>query len=73
MIHAIGAANQPYDTPVAPERQNPASEKGASEELTTVTTHCNKNHKHTPACPHTTSTRPAGGINGKGKYIDVSA
>lgn len=43
-----------------------AKETGAAEdkpqtqvEYTTVTTHCNKHHRHTPACPHTVTTQPA--------------
>ena len=37
-----------------------AKEKpGAQVEYTTVTTHCGKQHRHTPACPHTVVTQPA--------------
>lgn len=37
-----------------------AKEKpGDQVEYTTVTTHCGKQHRHTPACPHTVVTQPA--------------
>lgn len=72
MVDAIGTFNQSYHSPAALQ-QSPVDEKQSSEELTTVTTHCNKNHKHTPECPHTTFTRPAGRVEGKGEYVDVFA
>jgi len=52
----------------------PSAEKPAPQELTTVTTHCNKNHKYPPECPHTTFTRPANSWKGKsGQHLDMYA
>lgn len=72
MINPVSMSSQSYSSSVA-LHQSPAMEKQGSEELTTVTTHCNKNHEHTPECPHTTFTRPASGAEGKGQYVDVFA
>lgn len=72
MIAAVGGTNPLHNTAPA-ILQAPANGKQGAEELTTVTTHCDKNHKHTPACPHTTSTQPAGPAAGSGWYIDVYA
>lgn len=47
--------------------------EGKQEELTTVTTHCSKHHKHTAACPHTTFTRPADENSPVGRYVDTFA
>lgn len=68
MISAVDMSGQSGYSP-----QFSAAGKQEAEELTTVTTHCNKNHQHTPACPHTTFTHPVGGIEGKGQYLDVFA
>ncbi len=51
----------------------PDGQKRGGEELTTVTTHCNKNHWHTPDCPHTVYTRPVDESRRRGEYIDLYA
>lgn len=72
MINSIGMSSSSYYTPMA-SQSSPAAGSQASEELTTITTHCNKNHKHTPECPHTTFTRPATAAEGKGRHLDLYA
>ena len=72
MISSIGMSSPSYYSPAA-SQNSPVMSKQGTEELTTVTTHCNKNHKHTPACPHATSTRPASDVEGKGRYLDLYA
>ena len=58
----------------APEERSPEARPAEErEEVTTVTTHCTKHHRHTPECPHTTFTRPAGEFENKGRYLDVLA
>lgn len=49
--------------------QTPQSPQPA-EELTTVTTHCDKQHKHDQSCPHTVTTRPAPRPGQSGYFID---
>lgn len=58
-IAAIGS-NIPYSTTEAAQKS-----KG-DEELTTITTQCNKEHTHDQSCPHTVSTKsaPKAGENG---------
>ena len=68
-IGAIGAVPPGY-TPATQVPQQP--EKGGTE-LTTVTTQCDKEHWHTPSCPHTVSTRPAPESGQAGEYVDVWA
>ena len=70
MISSIGMSSPSYYSPAA-SQNSPVMSKQGTEELTTVTTH--KNHKHTPASPHTTSTRPASDVEGKGRYLDLYA
>lgn len=72
MINSIGMSSSSYYAPMASQSSPVAASKG-QEELTTVTTHCSKNHKHTPECPHTTFTRPATVAEGKGRYLDLYA
>jgi len=61
--------------PAASGSRAPAldGQKRGVEELTTVTTHCNKNHWHTPDCPHTVYTRPVDESQRRGEYIDLYA
>lgn len=72
MVGNIGAnaADFPYSFGT-PRAQDSAAGSKKNEEITTVTVHCDKQHEHTRACPHTSSTRPANGVDGKGKYIDA--
>nr|WP_317378258.1 hypothetical protein [uncultured Faecalimonas sp.] len=72
MTNSIGMSSSSYYAPMASQSFPVADSKG-QEELTTVTTHCNKNHKHTPECPHTTFIRPATAAEGKGRYLDLYA
>lgn len=51
-IGAIGGST-PYAAPEAAQKSQGA------EEITTVTTQCDKKHAHDRSCPHTVSTRPA--------------
>lgn len=37
---------------------------------TTVTTHCDKKHEHTPACPHTVTTVPTSSMGRPGSKLD---
>ncbi len=48
-------------------------EKDSGRTLTTVTTHCDKDHWHTRACPHTVVTRKADNVPGLGENLDVYA
>ena len=54
MVSGLGAGAGAY--PAALGGRSPAQD-GGTKELTTVTTHCDKDHWHTPACPHTVYTR----------------
>ena len=65
-ISAVGAAQ-----PSAPQRAGQQPEP--TEELTTVTTHCNKKHLHDPSCPHTVTTRPAPKAGEPGRLLDQRA
>lgn len=40
---------------------------------TTITTHCDKQRRHTPACPYTSVTQKIDDGSGKGRYIDTYA
>ena len=52
--------------------QPPVREKDeGGQELTTVTTHCNKHHQHDQSCPHSTYTRPAPKAGEIGSIIDM--
>lgn len=66
MIYPTSIPGFSYSSPKAP-----SAEKPAPQELTTVTTHCNKNHKHTPEYPHTTFTalQTAGRVNPDNTWI----
>ncbi len=70
MIYPTSILDFSYSAPKAP-----SAEKPAPQELTTVTTHCNKNHKYPPECPHTTFTRPVNSWEGKaaGQHLDMYA
>ena len=73
MISGIGGLTGAY--PAASGGGVPAldGQKRGGEELTTVTTHCDKNHWHTPDCPHTVYTRPVDEAQRRGEYIDLYA
>lgn len=72
MISGIGGPTGGYPAaPAAPARENPGA--GGTKELTTVTTHCDKNHRHTPACPHTVYTRTVDEARRRGEHIDLYA
>lgn len=65
---------QPISGSPAQRPDGPAGPKSAQDrEITTVTTHCNKDHEHTPSCPHTTSTRPAPQMGEPGYLMDEMA
>ena len=49
------------------------NQKSGGKELTTVTTHCDKDHWHTPDCPHTVYTRTVDEAQRRGEYIDLYA
>ena len=71
MISGIGGRLGAYPAALggrAPVQDEP---KGGEKELTTVTTHCDKNHRHTPACPHTVYTRTVDEAQRRGEYIDL--
>ena len=70
MVSGIGSAAGMY--PAALGSGRPARD-GGTEELTTVTTHCGKNHRHTPDCPHTVYTRTVDEAQRRGEYIDLYA
>ena len=48
-----------------------APREHSGKELTTVTTHCDKDHWHTPACPHSVYTRTVDEAQRRGEYIDM--
>lgn len=54
-----GLSSQASPYPPQPETRD-AKRLGQDEnqEITTITTHCSKKHKHDQSCPHTVSTRP---------------
>lgn len=62
-IGAIGGST-PYASPQA------AGKPQGNEELTTVTTKCDKEHAHDPSCPHTVFTRPAPKAGENGYLFD---
>lgn len=70
MISSIGLYRQPQYPPVS---QGSEKAPGNGGQLTTVTTHCDKNHKHTKECPHTVTARPVEKAVGKGGHLDVYA
>ena len=75
MIRSIHFSAPQYDPSAAQPSHAaaPTRENQNAGELTTVTTHCDQNHWHTPSCPHTVVTRPAHSMDGKGQYLDVFA
>ena len=73
MISGIGTASGAYPASLGGGVQPPAPQGPKGEELTTVTTHCDKDHWHTPACPHTVYTRPVEEARRRGEYIDMYA
>lgn len=66
---------QARQTDQAPKAGQALKADGAptSEEITTVTTHCDKEHKHDRSCPHTVSTRPAPQQGEPGYNFDARA
>lgn len=62
-VQSIGSGTP---TPTADPGQKPQT----AQEVTTVTTHCDKEHKHDRSCPHTVSTRPAPKEGESGYYLD---
>ena len=73
MISGIGSLSGTYSTAFGSGVPVQNDQKRGGEELTTVTTHCGKDHRHTPACPHTVYTRPVDETQRRGKYIDLYA
>lgn len=76
MIGAIGnnGVSPSYYSPADSKQKDVAApDNKKNDEVTTVNVSCKKNHKHTQACPHTTSTRPANNTDGKGNNLDVFA
>lgn len=71
-VQPIGGspAQRPDGPSCAPKS---AQDKNPATEITTVTTHCDKEHKHTPSCPHTVSTRPAPQMGEPGYLMDEMA
>lgn len=69
-----GAASQtaPYN---APNMRGAKKTEGGGDnkELTTVTTHCNKDHEHDQSCEATVSTRPAPESSELGNFVDKNA
>ncbi len=53
------ASTQPQQVSLTNQPKSESAGEQRVREYTTVTTHCNKEHQHTPSCPHTTTTRPA--------------
>lgn len=47
--------------------------KQGSEEMTTVTTKCDKDHQHDQSCPHTVSTKRAPEAGESGYLLDQKA
>ena len=81
-IGAVGGVSaQPDWAGAAPVSQEAQQSQAASksegeqknEQITTVTTHCNKKHWHGPECPHTTVTRPAPKQGQPGYLLDEKA
>lgn len=61
-IQPVG--NSPASAASMPQKPQDA------QEITTVTTHCNKRHQHDKSCPHTVSTRPAPKVGEPGYLLD---
>ncbi len=70
MVSGLGAGAGAY--PAALGGRSLAQD-GGTKELTTVTTHCDKDHWHTPDCPHTVYTRTVDEAQRWGEYIDLYA
>ncbi|MDE6589218.1 MAG: hypothetical protein K2K53_02490 [Oscillospiraceae bacterium] len=70
MVSGIGGA---YPAALGGRIPTQDGQKHGGEELTTITTHCDKDHWHTPSCPHTTYTRPVDEAQRRGEYIDLYA
>ena len=73
MVSGIGGLMGAY--PTARDSGGPAldGQQRGGKELTTVTTHCDKDHWHTPDCPHTVYTRTVDEAQRRGEYIDIYA
>ena len=73
MVNGVGRQAGAY--PAASGGGAPAldGQGRGGKELTTVTTHCDKDHWHTPACPHTVYTRTVDEAQRRGEYIDLYA
>ena len=73
MISGIGGPAGAYPAVFGGRGPVQDGQKGGKKELTTVTTHCDKNHWHTPACPHSVYTRTVDEARRRGEYIDLYA
>ena len=73
MVSGIGGLTGAYSAAFGGKAPALGGQKRGGEELTTVTTHCDKDHWHTPACPHTVYTRPVDEAQRRGEYIDLYA
>lgn len=73
MISGIGGSAGAYPAALGGSGPVQGEPKGGKKELTTVTTHCDKNHWHTPACPHSVYTRTVDEAQRRGEYIDLYA
>lgn len=71
MISGIGDSAGTYPVPHGGGAQPSAPKENGGRELTTVTTHCDKDHWHTPACPHSVFTRSVEEARRRGEYIDL--
>lgn len=71
MISGIASPYSPYPSSPGGGAKPPAPSEHSGKELTTVTTHCDKDHRHTPACPHTVYTRSVEEAQRRGEYIDM--
>lgn len=67
-INGMTPQSTPYHSQPAAGGAKKSENDG--KELTTVTTHCNKNHEHDRTCPHTVSTKPAPKAGEPGYLLD---
>ena len=73
MVSGIGGYMGMYPAASGGKAPGLDGQKRGSEELTTVTTHCDKDHWHTPSCPHSVYTRTVDEAQRRGEYIDLYA
>lgn len=71
MISGIGGPHGAYSASLGGGVQPSEPREHSGKELTTVTTHCDKDHWHTPACPHSVYTRTVDEAQRRGEYIDM--